>query len=137
MRLPPFLSAMKFTTDSSEKARERYATWERSAGSKSAILVVVFFASLYIRTPSALFVAGNVLSGVMVFFAWRAGMKQQSALTLLLALVAFVSALVALSVEVQQPVQVLLSQGFSLLAATLFACILAARRGAASDGPEA
>ena len=127
---------MKTNSASSEQAEQRYATWERSAGTTLAILVIVVAASLYVHIPSALFAAGNVLSGIMVFFAWRSGMKQQIAVTLALTLIAIVSALMALSIEVQQPIQVLLSQGLGLLAAALFACILAARSKAKLCGPK-
>lgn len=128
---------MKTNFASSEEALERYAIWERSAGTTLAILVVVVAASLYVHVPSALFAAGNLLSGIMIFFAWRSGMKKQTAVTLVLILIAVVTSLLALSIEIQQPIQVLLSQGLGMLAATLFACIFAARSKVNLRGPKA
>jgi hypothetical protein len=118
---------MSDAADFPKEVRARYAAWERSAASTLLVLVVVLAASSYAGIPSVFFVVGNLLAGVLVFLAWRSALRQRTTVTLFLAVFGLVLALLAFSSEAKQPFALVLLQGLGLLAAALFACILATR----------
>ena len=112
---------------SNTEAQERYAAWERQATTIFAVLLLVLGASFYFQLPSVAFAAGNLIAGVLAFFAWRATLANRMNSALVLALLAVVATLLGLVFELSQRIEPLLVQAFSLQALALFAAILLAR----------
>jgi hypothetical protein len=106
-----------------------YAAWERSAASTLLVLIFALAASSFVGVPNVLFVAGNLSAGVFVFLAWRCALRQRTMVTLIFAVLGIAFALLAFSSEAIRPFALVLLQGPGLLAAALFACILATRKG--------
>jgi hypothetical protein len=119
---------MSSAADLPKEVQARYAAWERGATSTLLILVVVLAASSYAGIPNMLFVVGNLSAGVFVFLAWRSALQQHVTVTLVFALLSIALAFLAFSSEAIQPFALVLLQGPGLLAAALFACILATRK---------
>ena len=110
--------------DSSHLARQRFAMLQQAAPSSLAAVAVVLAVSIYIESPDLQHILLSVVSGLFVYLAWVAVLRDQLIPAMLLVAIALVCALFGFLYVVDQPLPMRFVQGVGSMGATLLLLVV-------------
>lgn len=111
----------------SREAEEGFRAMERNAGVALPVLLVSALAGIALYRPGIWFACGSVLSGMSAFLCWKSTVAQRYGRATIFALASVSAGVFSLITELERPLPVLFTVGFSLAGVGLYSSLLAAK----------
>lgn len=110
------------------EAEDGFRVIERNAGVALPVLLVSALAGIALYRPGIWFTCGIVLSGMSSFLCWQSTVvAQRYGRATIFALASLSAGVFSLITELERPLPVLFTVGFSLFGAGLYSSLLAAK----------
>lgn len=100
---------------------------ERNARVALPMLLVSALAGIALYRPAIWFAFGSLLSGMSAFFCWQSTVAQRYGRSTIFALASVTAGVFSLITELERPLTVLFTVGFSLAGVGLYSSLLAVK----------